>query len=226
MVDSLLFFASTYVNKFGSPPSIFSTWRRGTPCNAWAGLTCDDWGNILAVNLRGRGLTGPFPGPTVFQDLFWTYFTSTNAYSSTVRIFDFSNNALYGLVDPLLSLVDNMDYLDFSGNFFTGTLPAVTKAKFKFLNVGSNYLVGSPVITGKDRVTPECPGLDFAGSFDLNCFDVRPSLACGRVPTNRTAPTPCSAYCGGATSAAGGACRASPRTPVCKPSGTKFVCSK
>lgn len=224
IAPQLIFFASQYVNKFGSPASVFSTWRLGVDCKFWEGLTCDGTsaGNVLAVNLKGKGLIGPFPGPSVFP-MFWT--STALAISSTISYFDISNNKLYGALDPMLSTVSGMDFLDFSGNFFTGTLPSRVVGKFRYFNASNNYLFGQPTLLGQDGTSAYCPGSAIFGSLDGNCFDLPPTTSCPRAITNKAFST-CRNFCTlpGATSA--GVCSSTPRTPVCKPTATGFVCSK
>lgn len=96
-----------------SDQGVFSSWSENdpTPCN-WTGVTCNGAGDspsVVAVNLSGSSLAGPFPG-------FICHLTSLSSLS-------LSNNMINSTLPLSISECRSLTYLDLSQNLLGGTIP-------------------------------------------------------------------------------------------------------
>lgn len=90
----------------------FSSWSEQdpTPCN-WTGITCNDAPSpsVIAVNLSGASLAGPFP-------IFLCHLTSLSSLS-------LSNNLINSTLPLSISECRSLTYLDLSQNLVGGPIP-------------------------------------------------------------------------------------------------------
>ncbi|KAH0651148.1 hypothetical protein KY285_032238 [Solanum tuberosum] len=151
----LLFFLSTFplifaLNQDGlylqklkhslssSDQGVFSTWYENdpTPCN-WTGVTCNDAGDspsVVAVNLSGASLAGPFPVFLCHLTSLSSLSLSNNLINSTLPVsisecrsltyLDLSQNLIGGTIPDTISDLPYLRYLDLSGCYFLGNIPA------------------------------------------------------------------------------------------------------
>ena len=75
----------------------------------WYGVTCDNNGNIIEIDLSFNNLNGSLP--------------SSLGSIATLRKFDVFSNNLSGLMPNIWSGMLDMEYLDLSANTFTGLIP-------------------------------------------------------------------------------------------------------
>ncbi|XP_071731976.1 tyrosine-sulfated glycopeptide receptor 1 [Rutidosis leptorrhynchoides] len=127
---SLLSFASNFPTLNWSSSS-----SSDDDCCFWDGISCDDSGDrVVGLSIPDRGLRGSI-SPFSFQNL---------------TFLNLSSNFISGpLPDGLLSNNLNLKIVDLSYNRFSGPLPIITSpsSSLKFLNFSSNYFNGTVLQT-------------------------------------------------------------------------------
>ncbi|XVE81951.1 hypothetical protein DITRI_Ditri15bG0107800 [Diplodiscus trichospermus] len=109
-----------------------------SPCDRWAGITCDKFGSIIHLNLSSMKLKGKL------QNFDFISFPSLGTL-------DLSNNSLYGTIPSHICNLSRLSYLDFSANNLNGCIPELigNLANLNILYLNNNQLSGSiPAIVG------------------------------------------------------------------------------
>ncbi|XP_009593555.1 receptor-like protein kinase HSL1 isoform X1 [Nicotiana tomentosiformis] len=136
----------------------FSSWSEQdpTPCN-WTGITCNDAPSpsVIAVNLSGASLAGPFPIFLCHLTSLSSLSLSNNLINSTLPLsisecrsltyLDLSQNLVGGPIPETIADLPYLRYLDLSGCYFTGDIPA-SFGKFQQLET---LILTENVLTGK-----------------------------------------------------------------------------
>ena len=85
-------------------------WATDAPLDSWHGVTTDDKGNVVGLNLRGNGLTGRIP---------WRIHALVHLESLDLR-----NNTLDGRIPPELGYLTNLVTLRLGSNDLDGPIPS------------------------------------------------------------------------------------------------------
>ena len=120
-----------YRNMGGSSWGEHGGWLTDAPLSEWHGVETDASGRVVALSLRGNGLTGSIPAEL--------------GQLGELRSLDLSYNRLSGEMPPELGDLDPLERLDLRGNRLTGALPVELGelSKLKELRLNSNRLSGS-----------------------------------------------------------------------------------
>jgi hypothetical protein len=111
-----------------------SSWNPSSDvCSTWKGITCDDSGNVVGINLQDEGLTGQIP----LDEGLWTSL-------DTLKNFNVAGNRLTGFIPPQMSVLSNLEYLSMSDNELESVLPGSWQSLsgMKGLDVSGNKLYG------------------------------------------------------------------------------------
>ncbi|KAI0493644.1 hypothetical protein KFK09_023765 [Dendrobium nobile] len=112
------------------------SWQLGTYCCIWEGVTCDDYGRIIVLDLRHRLIASTID-PSIFN-------------LTSLETLNFAKNNFDGI--PILESgwdrLVNLSRLDLSNAEFSRKVPASISrlTKFTFLDLSSNSLVINPMI--------------------------------------------------------------------------------
>ncbi|KAJ8568028.1 hypothetical protein K7X08_020750 [Anisodus acutangulus] len=135
---------------------VFSTWSEHdpTPCN-WTGVTCNNNAGVVAVNLSGASLAGPFPIFLCHLTSLSSLSLSNNLINSTLPLsisrcrsltyLDLSQNLLGGTIPDTIADLPYLRYLDLSGCYFSGNIPA-SFGRFRELET---LILTENILTGK-----------------------------------------------------------------------------
>ena len=104
----------------------------GTDCDvcSWFGITCDNLGNVIGIDLTGNNLSG-----TVAQELDELIF---------LRELKIWNNTLSGTFPDIWTNLTDLEHVDLSNNLFTGNMPnsLANLSKLEFLYIENNMMDG------------------------------------------------------------------------------------
>ena len=113
----------------------------------WFGITCNDDGIIIGIDLRSNNLTGQFPVYTrsfmaygvPIPESFWPFTKHGLAELFDLRRLDLSNNALTGTIDyqPLYNL-RKLTHFDVSGNQLSGVMDPLVTPSIIYANFSNN----------------------------------------------------------------------------------------
>ncbi|KAI7755550.1 hypothetical protein M8C21_014091 [Ambrosia artemisiifolia] len=101
-------------------------------CPNFYGITCDEKGSVVSINLDGIELSGEIKFSTLFM-------------LKNLRNLSLSgNNGLTGRIVPAIGSMYSLQYLDLSGNGFYGPVPARINELYglSYLNLSRNNLTG------------------------------------------------------------------------------------
>ncbi|GLT63592.1 hypothetical protein SLA2020_361480 [Shorea laevis] len=119
------------------PVILAESWIGNDPCNSWRGITCNSNGNIMIVNFKNLGLSGPI--------------SSNFSMLTSLTTLDLSNNNLTGTIPSELTNLASLSELDVSNNNLYGKVPTFKQN----VNV---ITAGNPNV-GKDAPPPSAsPG--------------------------------------------------------------------
>ena len=108
------------------------SWRNGTDCCKWEGITCNGRGAVMEVSLAYRSLEGSIS-------------PSLGKLTSLLRL-NLSYNSLSGNLPSELISSGSITVLDLSFNRLSGTLqephPSITEQPLQALNISSNLFTG------------------------------------------------------------------------------------
>lgn len=150
------------------------------PCT-WSGIRCNEESRVIAIALRGNGLSGMLPDELAQME-----------YLATLSL---PLNNLYGEIPASLADLPNLQDLYLSDNQFTGNIPAVllSKGRLGYLHLERNDLSGElPVELGKlvnirklylsgNAFTGQVPA-GLASFPDLIFMDLKDNLLSGCLP--------------------------------------------
>ncbi len=105
-------------------------WLSELPLNEWVGVTVDETGRVVRLDLSGRELSGHIP-PEL-------------AKLEHLRVLDLRSNNLAGEIPPELAELDNLRILGLSQNKLTGEIPPELGGldKLEVLHLDGNELTG------------------------------------------------------------------------------------
>ncbi|TKW37926.1 hypothetical protein SEVIR_1G081100v4 [Setaria viridis] len=111
---------------------VTTSWRNGTDCCKWEGITCNGHGAVMEVSLASRSLEGSIS-------------PSLGKLTSLLRL-NLSYNSLSGNLPSELLSSGSITVLDVSFNSLNGDLhephPSITEQPLQALNISSNLFTG------------------------------------------------------------------------------------
>uniref|UniRef100_A0ACD5YN46 Uncharacterized protein n=1 Tax=Avena sativa TaxID=4498 RepID=A0ACD5YN46_AVESA len=155
------------------------SWRKGTDCCSWEGITCSTDGMVTDVSLASKSLQG--------------YISPTLGNLTGLLQLNLSNNLLSsGLPQELVSS-DSIVTLDISFNRLDGELPEMSSSTpvhpLKVLNISSNLFTGQfPSSTWeamKDLIALNASNNSFTGQLPTHFCTSFPSLVVLELSYNR-----------------------------------------
>ncbi len=198
---------STWLNKSGWEEDLTFSSTEPNFCT-WYGISCDETGLVIGINLRGNNLTGAFPS-YAFQSLSKLEILdlAENSLSGTVEYFyffslrsllqvDLSHNLLEGEADILFSPA--IEYLNLSHNMFDRianykkfksayeTLQVVDFSYNEINQEASNILTGAPpnlkdVYMSNNRIRGTLPNI-ITNLEGIRRFHVECNCLSGSLP--------------------------------------------
>ncbi|KAK9740377.1 hypothetical protein RND81_03G030800 [Saponaria officinalis] len=105
--------------------SLFSSWLPTKPTCSFTGISCDDSGNVVAVDLSKNGLSGTLPFDAICS-------------MTSLKKLAFGFNSLYGKISENISVCTKLEYLDLGNNQFSGPFPDISsmnQLKYLYLNL-------------------------------------------------------------------------------------------
>ncbi|GMI84024.1 hypothetical protein like AT1G33590 [Hibiscus trionum] len=143
------------------PSGILSSWKPGTDCCSWAGITCLFDNRVTSISLSGQldkpnsFLSGTIsPSLSKLQNLDGIYFENLRNISGPFPDFLFGlpkllyvyieNNRLSGQIPVNIGRLTQLEALSLAGNRLTGSIPtSISKlTRLTQLNLGKNLLTG------------------------------------------------------------------------------------
>ncbi|KAL9238040.1 hypothetical protein vseg_012519 [Gypsophila vaccaria] len=114
-----------------SNTTLFSSWvPTTTPTCNFTGISCDDSGNVVSLDVAKSGLSGPVP------------FDSICSMTSLKKL-ALGFNSLYGHVGEDINNCNKLEYLDLGNNRFSGPFPDISSMRqLRFLHVNSSGFSG------------------------------------------------------------------------------------
>lgn len=133
------------------PTRALESWKNSSDhCATWAGVTCNQNGEVVGINLSGRNLTGTIT-PLIgnFTHLSWL---------------NLSTNFFTGIIPPELGSCHNLSILDLRMNRLTGEIPSQlgNLTQLQFLWLSNNTFSGSAI---PSAIANSCQSLR---SLDIN----------------------------------------------------------
>eukprot|EP00850_Spirogloea_muscicola_P010230 SM000059S18707 [mRNA] locus=s59:565707:573182:- [translate_table: standard] len=166
----------------GSPSYLTSNWTGLDPCRNWVGVSCNQEGRVISLNLDSLlQLGSSMPNSlSALTELTYLSLASNNMTGVIPRgicqlpkltVLSLSNNRLQGAVPHCLAALPNLTKLKLDGNNFTGTIPSELGALTGLVTLllAGNSLTGS--------IPPS-----FAKLTSLVKFSVANNLLSGLLP--------------------------------------------
>lgn len=142
-------------------------------CCAWLGVTCDDGGRVIGLDLQRRYLKGELTlSLTQLDQLQWL---------------NLSNNNLHGAIPASLVQLHRLQQLDVSNNELSGKFPVnVSLPVIEVFNISFNSFSGThPTLHGSTQLTVFDAGYNmFAGRIDSSICEVSGMLRVIRFTSN------------------------------------------
>ena len=132
-----------------------TNWLSDKPMGEWYGITVDERGTVVSVDLYENILSGNIPESISNLTNLWGLDLSGNQLTGTIpeSISNLTNlgylylsgNQLTGTIPESISNLTNLEYLDLSGNQLTGSIPESISnlTNLEYLNLYNNQLTGS-----------------------------------------------------------------------------------
>ncbi len=156
-----------YANTGGAGWSDQEGWFTDAPLSQWHGVETDANGRVVALSLRGNGLTGSIPAEL--------------GQLPELRSLDLYYNGLSGSIPPELGNLDRLERLDLTANQLSGSLPVELGqlSELQVLDLRANGLSGS--------IPAELGDLDRLEELDLswNHFAGEIPVKLGQLPALR-----------------------------------------
>ncbi len=126
-------------------------WTTSEPLDLWYGVTTDDAGRVIDLDLSGNALTGPIPAALGDLELLQSLNLGERWDSMSRQWF---TNALTGPIPHELDRLENLTQLSLGSNALTGQIPRELRnlVNLERLNLNGNDLSG-PVPAGLGRLT-------------------------------------------------------------------------
>ena len=134
-------------------------WATNAPVCAWQGVTCNQNGNVIELNLTGFNVTGQLP-----DDIQCLPFLKALALS---------NNSMVTTIPPAICNLQNLQYFTGNNVTFVGALPQCicTMSNLLYLYLDTNAITGT---------IPQCIGqMTFLHELHLACNQLTGSLPAG-----------------------------------------------
>lgn len=124
------------------------------PLDQWHGVTTDDEGRVIGLNLDYNGLAGAIPETLGQLNSLETLILGDNYFPRPIpetlgqldnlKYLDLGDNYLPGPIPETLGQLENLEHLWLSGNELTGPIPETLGQlnNLKFLYLGDNQLTG------------------------------------------------------------------------------------
>ncbi|KAL6971036.1 hypothetical protein U1Q18_030717 [Sarracenia purpurea var. burkii] len=158
---------SLWVDVLVVPPSNPNSSALNPPCQ-WRGITCNNAGDVIGINLAYTGLRGTLDH------------LNFSAFPELLRL-DLKYNNLAGVVPPSIGIPTKLQFLDLSTNSLSGTLPLSLSnlSQVVELDVSRNNM-----ITGEldRRLFPNGSEPATTGLVSLQRFLLQDTNLTGRIP--------------------------------------------
>eukprot|EP00250_Pteridium_aquilinum_P016241 c23019_g1_i1 orf=293-3079(+) len=158
------------------PNGVLASWKSedATPCT-WAGVVCDQEGNVSRILLQGFDLSGTISPELSRLSRLRALVLSNNSFSgsipselsliTTLWKLNVSNNALSGTIPQELGALGSLRMLDMSGNVLSGTIPTTlfsSCGRLRYVDFSHNNFSGMvPTLLGS---CPRLTGIDLANN--------------------------------------------------------------
>ncbi|KAI5336506.1 hypothetical protein L3X38_015774 [Prunus dulcis] len=151
-------------------------WSAFTDCCLWEGITCGpgDQGHVVRLWLPRRGLTGVIhPSITSLTHLTHLNLSHNSLLGSlpddlfsslsSLQVIDLSFNHLIHRLPPSSNKISQLQVLNLSSNFFTGTIPSsILVPSVSIFNVSNNSFSGLiPINNGSNHTSLICLDLSY-----------------------------------------------------------------
>ncbi|GAU28350.1 hypothetical protein TSUD_256780 [Trifolium subterraneum] len=156
-------------------PQKTATWKNGTNCCSWHGVSCDTVsGHVIGLNLGCESLNGTFPG-LIYLDL-----SNHKLFGSLPNwLLDIDSLQFLGLSHNMFTSMDQfirnqwLQDLDISFNLLAGDIPLsiCNKSSLAYLNLAHNKLTG---------IIPQC----LANLSSIQVLDLQMNKFYGTIPSN------------------------------------------
>ncbi|CAN8290147.1 unnamed protein product [Cochlearia groenlandica] len=144
------------------PSGILTSWKKGTPCCSWNGITCLTNDRVTAIFVAGQeDVAGSFlsgtlsPSLAKIKNLDGIYFTNLKNITGSFPQFLFQlpllkyvyieNNRLSGPLPVNIGSLNQLEAFSLEGNRFTGPIPSSISnlTRLSQLKLGNNLLTGT-----------------------------------------------------------------------------------
>ncbi|KAJ4895021.1 Leucine-rich repeat (LRR) family protein [Raphanus sativus] len=144
------------------PTSIFSSWKKGTNCCSWKGVTCTAGDRVTLLEVYGRSDAGEAfldgsisPSLAKLKHLNEVHMTDLGNISGSfppfllqlpkLKYIYIQNNRLSGPLPTNIGVLSQLEHLDLEGNRFTGSIPSSISnlTRLSRLNLGGNRFYGT-----------------------------------------------------------------------------------